>query len=130
MKEEFGKFMVPIRYSEAFKMEIVRELEDQGAPFSSMQRKYGIKGSSTIQKWVRKYGNGSRGKVIRVEKPQEINELKQLKERVRRLESALADANLDLALERAYTRIACERAGIKNVEEFKKKADGQRATKP
>jgi len=51
--------------------------------------------------------------------------LKRLKERVKRLEKALADANIDLQLEKAYTQLACERAGIKDVEEFKKKAAGQ-----
>ena len=65
---------------------------------------------------------------MRVEKPQEINEKEQLKRRVRVLERALADANIDLALERQYTRLDCERAGIKDVAEFKKKADGQRPT--
>jgi hypothetical protein len=49
---------------------------------------------------------------------------------VRLLEGALADSNLDLALERAYVRLACERAGIQDVEEFKKKADGAPRTKP
>jgi len=73
-----------------------------------------------VQKWVRRYGNGTRGKVVRVEKPEESNELERLRERTRRLEKALADANLDLALERSYTRLACERAGIKDVEGFKK----------
>jgi hypothetical protein len=68
--------------------------------------------------------------VIRVEKPEEINEKEQLKRRVRMLEGALADANVDLALERQYTRLACERAGIKDVAEFKKKADGPRRTEP
>jgi transposase len=113
-----------IRYSEAFKMAIVRELEGQDLPFEQVRRKYGILGSWTVQKWVRKYGNGTRGKRIRVETPEEINELKRLKERVRRLEGALADANIDLVLERAYTKIACERAGIKDVEGFKKKHRG------
>jgi transposase len=117
-----------IRYSEAFKMAAVRELEEQDLPFEDIRRKYGIKGTVTVQNWVRKYGNGSRGKMIRVERPEEINELKRLKERVRRLESALADANIDLALERAYTELACERAGLE-VEEFKKKAAGQLRTK-
>ena len=65
-----------IRYSEAFKMEVVRELEENDLPFGQMQRKYGIKGCGTVQSWARKYGNGSRGKVIRVEKPEEINELR------------------------------------------------------
>jgi hypothetical protein len=33
--------------------------------------------------------------------------------------------HLDLAIERAYTKIACERAGIEDVGEFKKKAAGK-----
>lgn len=119
-----------IRYSEAFKMEVVRELENNDLPFTTLQRKYGIRGAETVQKWVRKYGNGSRGKVIRVQKPEEIDELKQLKRRVRQLETALADANIDAALERAYTRMACQRAGITDVAEFKKKAAGQPDMKP
>jgi transposase len=114
-----------IRYSEAFKLEVVRELESGGLFFSDLQRKYGIKGKTTVQKWVRKYGNGSRGKVIRVQKPEEIDELQRLKDRVRRLETALADAHVDLALERAFGKIACERAGIEDVEAFKKKLDGK-----
>jgi transposase-like protein len=119
-----------IRYSEAFKMEVVRELEENDLPFEHVRRKYGIKGCDTVQRWARKYGNGTRGKIIRVEKPGEIDELKRLRERVRRLETALADANVDLALERAYTRLACERAGITDVDEFKKKVDGQPGMKP
>jgi transposase-like protein len=113
-----------IRYSEAFKMEVVRELETELAPAEQVRRKYGI-GVGTIQEWLGKYGNGTRGKIIRVETPKEINELKQLKERIKRLETALADANVDLVLERAYTRIACQRAGITDVAEFKKKSAGQ-----
>jgi len=127
-----GKWSVPraaIRYSEAFKRHVVGELESAELTFAEVKRKYGIRGDETVQVWVRKYGNGTRGRIIRVETPEERDELKDLKERVKRLESALADANIDLALERAYTHMACERAGIKDVEEFKKKADGNRRTK-
>jgi transposase-like protein len=118
-----------IRYSEAFKMAVVRELEEEDLPYAHVQRKYGIRGCGTVEIWVRKYGKGTRGVRIRVEKPDEINELKRLKDRVRRLESALADANIDLALERAYTELACERAGV-DVGEFKKKVAGKLRTKP
>ena len=111
-------------------MEVVRELECEDLPFMEIQRKYGIKGAWTVQAWVRKYGNGTRGKVIRVERPDEINELKRLRARVRQLESALADANIYAALERAYTRLACQRAGITDVEGFKKKAAGRPGMKP
>lgn len=124
-------FLKPaVRYSEAFKMEIVRELESQGVSMMSLEKKYGISGRGTIRRWLTRYGNGSRGKVILVQKPEEIDELKRLKERVRRLEGALADANVDLAIERAYTRIACKRAGISDVDEFKKKNAGQPDIKP
>lgn len=117
-----------IRYSEAFKMAIVREVEEQDLPFEHVRRKYGIRGCDTVQSWVRKYGNGDRGRRIRVEKPEEISELKRLRQRVRQLESALADANIDAALERAFAELACERAGV-DPEEFKKKAAGQRRTR-
>lgn len=119
-----------IRYSEAFKMAVVRELEEKDLPFEEMRRKYGIKGAVTMQKWVWKYGNGSRRMRIRVEKPEEINQLKKLKERVKALESLLADTNLELALERQYTRMACKRAGIEDVVEFKKKGTGKPPTEP
>ena len=121
-------FRAAIRYSEAFKLSVVREVEREHVPFEAVRRKYGILGCDTVQSWVRKYGNGTRGKVIRVEKPEEINELKRLRDRVRQLERALADTNIDLLLERAYTELACERAGVA-VEEFKKKATGQLRTK-
>ncbi len=114
-----------IRYSEAFKKAVVGELEREDLSYAQMRRKYGIRGGGTVSAWVRKYGNGSRGKVIRVERPEEINELQALKRRVKQLERLLVDTNLDLALERASTHMACEAAGIKDVEAFKKKVAAQ-----
>jgi transposase len=119
-----------IRYSEAFKMEVVREMEAEGLSCNRARQKYGIGGRNTVEKWARKYGKGLIGKVIRVETPQEVNELKKAKDRIKRLESLLADTNLELALERQFTRLACERAGIEDVEEFKKKAAGKPPTAP
>lgn len=105
-------------------MAVVRELEEQDLPFEHVRRKYGILGCFTVQGWVRKYGNGSRGKRIRVEKPEEINELARLRAQLRRVKEALADAHVELALERAFTEVACERMGMDPVE-FKKKAAGK-----
>ena len=105
-------------------MGLVREIEEKYFTLEEVRRRFGIKGSTTVLKWVRKYGRGSRGMRMRVEKPEEITEVQRLRERVRRLETALADANIDVVLERAYTELACERAGVEVVE-FKKKAAGQ-----
>lgn len=106
-------------------MSIVRELENGEMPYDVIRRKYGIKGTSTVQKWARKYGKGDLGKMIRVETPKEINERQQMKQRIKALEKALADAHIDLAIERACTRAACQRAGIEDLAEFKKKACGK-----
>ena len=125
MKRGTGVIKPAVVYSEAFKMQVVRELESGGINFSQMQRKYGIRGAGTLQRWMGEYGSGRIGKVIRVERPEEQNEKAQLKRRVKALEAALANAHIDLALERAYVEIACERAGVEDVEGFKKKADGK-----
>ena len=111
-------------------MSVVQEVEASGLAFKAVGGKYGIKGKATVGRWVRRYGNGSRGKVIRVEKPNEIDQQRQLKERVRALERAVGTLHVELALERAYTEIACERAGIADVAEFKKKAAGRPGIKP
>lgn len=119
-----------IHYSEAFKIEVVREMETQGLNSNQVRQKFGIRGGGTVENWARKYGNGLLGKVIRVETSKDVDERKKLKERVKRLESLLADTNLELALERQYTRLACELAGIEDVEEFKKKGAGKPRTGP
>jgi hypothetical protein len=65
-------------------------------------------------------------KVVRVMKPDEQMEVKVLRQRVRDLERALADTHLDLKLETAYVKLACEAAGIEDVTDFKKKHAGTR----
>ena len=113
-----------IRYSEAYKLSVVRDVEANGLAFGEATRKYGIKGLGTVPRWVRRYGNGTRGKIMRVEHPNEINQLKQLHQRVRLLERTVGNLHVKLALESSYTEIACERAGIADVAEFKKKVGG------
>lgn len=76
--------------------------------------------------WINRYGKEHLlDKVVKVETPKEVNELKELRKRMRELEKALANAHLDLKLEEAYTRIACRAAGIEDVEAFKKKHAGK-----
>lgn len=117
-----------IRYSEAFKQQVLRELDE--GKFGSVQaaaRTYGIRGGSTIQGWIRRYGREHLlRKVVRVETPKEGQELKELRKRVRDLEKALADAHLEHRFDEAYLQIACRAAGIEDVEEFKKKQVGRR----
>lgn len=117
---------VVVRYSEAFKLQVVRELE-QGRfeSIAAAQRTYGVKGHHTVEGWVRRFGKDHLlGKVVRVMKADEKAEVQALRKRVRELERALADAHLDLKLEAAYVKLACELAGVRDVAEFKKKHAG------
>lgn len=111
-----------IRYSEAFKQEIVSQLESgRIKSFAEAARRYGIKGGATIRRWVLSYGSEGlipTKKVIM--KKDEINELKELKARVRELEGALATSTMKNLLSDAYLDIACERIGI-DTGTFKKK---------
>lgn len=115
-----------VRYSEAFKLQVLRELEEgRFATRAEAARTYGIRGAATIEYWARKYGKQHLlGKVIRVETPKEINEARELRKRVRELEKALADAHLKERFDEAYLKIACRAAGIEDIDDFKKSTVG------
>ena len=111
-----------VRYSEAFKIQVVDELERGrfGSPFEAAQA-YGVRGGDTIPRWVRQYGKAHLlRKVVKVSKQDEPGEITRLKERVRLLESALADSHMDGALKQAFFDILCERTQTDS-EAFKKK---------
>lgn len=108
-----------IRYSKAFKLHCVQEVEAGTACASEVQRKYKVKGPATIMRWVRQLGSGKYGKVIRVEKAGEVNVTSQLRSELRRVKEVLADTYLELALEQAFLAVACERMD-QTVAGFKK----------
>lgn len=116
-----------IRYSEAFKQQVLRDLDTgRFASKEAAKRAYGIRGQGTIAAWAVKYGKDHLvGKVVRVETAKEVSELKALRQRVRVLEKALVDERLERMLESAYVQIACRTAGIEDVDGFKKKHAGK-----
>jgi transposase-like protein len=120
--------MTVIRYSKAFKMQCVREVETGKSCASTVQRKYRIKGTATVMRWVRQFGGGQYGKIIRVERAHEVNEASQLRSELRRVKEALADTHMELALEQAFLVVACEEMD-QSVEDFKKKHAGGRRTR-
>jgi transposase-like protein len=119
--------MKVIRYSHAFKMQTVRDVEAGELSAEAVQRKYDITGRGTVMRWVRQFGSGKYGKVIRVERPNEISQTARLRTQVRQAKEALADAHMELALEKAYLEVACEQMD-QTVEGFRKKHAGGRRT--
>lgn len=121
-----------MRYSEAFQQQVVREIET--GRFSGVHQArchYEIGGCDTVSRWMKKFGkNPVMTKVVRVEKQSETDELKRLRKRVQQLERAVADQYLAHEIDKSYLEIACERAGIDDVESFKKKVGGKPGTVP
>lgn len=120
--------MKVIRYSNAFKLQAVREVESGQNCAFAVGRKYDIKGPGTVMRWLRQFGSGQHGKIIRVEKPDEINEAARLRSQLRQAKEALADAHMELALEKAFLAVACEQMD-QSVEGFKKKHVGRPRTR-
>jgi transposase len=110
------------RYSEAFKRQVVAELErGKYGSIGEARQSYGITGTMTVGNWVKKYGSSDlHPKMIRIQTLEERDELKEAKARIRELEAALSDAHIDHCLEKAYLHVACERMG-QEPEAFKKK---------
>jgi transposase-like protein len=120
--------MTAIRYSKAFKMQVVREVETGQDCARAVERKYGIKGNGTVTGWVRRLGSGKYGKIIRVEKPDEISEAARVRRQLQLAKGALADAHMELVLEKAFLTVACEQLD-QTVEGFKKKHGGRPRTR-
>jgi transposase-like protein len=121
-----------VRYSEAFKMKVISELESgELSSMAEARRTYDIGGGSTVANWLKKYGkNHLLGKVVKVETTDERDEKKRLKQRIEQLEKALADAKVKEVMSRAYFEVLCEDMGIEDVEGFKKKLDAELSEKP
>jgi len=100
---------IPLRrYSEAFKKQVVREYE-AGAAANSLREKYGIKGCSTISNRLKKYGReDSRYKLMVIQKPEEQEQVRQLKKRVQELEKAVDQLTLDKLMLEALVVIEAE----------------------
>jgi hypothetical protein len=64
---------------------------------------------------------------VRVEQGDEVNEATRLRRQLRQAKEALADAHMELALEKAFLAVACEQMG-QTEEAFKKKHVGRRRT--
>ena len=112
-----------IVYSQAFKSQVVNEVESGKCSIKDAARKYGIRGSHTIQDWLKRLGKlQSLPIILRVEKPDEKARIKELERQVKQLKEALADTQVLHLLAEAQFEIVCEQQGL-DPQEVKKKLE-------
>jgi transposase-like protein len=111
-----------IRYSEAFKQQVVEQIEaGKFRNIAGVNQAYGIRGSSTVIRWIKQYGSDkSLPQHIKIMSLNEIDETRELKKRVRELERALAETQMRNLLSESFLDIACERMNT-DAAQFKKK---------
>jgi len=101
-----------IRYSNSFKRSVVEAIERDGERIEACRRRYGIKGTATIQQWLRKFGkNELLNKVVMVQTVAERDELKRLREEVKQLKIAYADLAIAHRIDQKVIEIADELYG-------------------
>ena len=114
------------KYSTVFKQKVVNEIESGKLSIYEARRIYDIGGSHTINNWIKKQGKDHLiSRVVRIEMKDEPQKIKELQDRVRRLEKLLADKELDNLMDKAFLELIAEDNGI-DLDEFKKKADKER----
>src|SRR6187399_3106075 len=85
------------RYSISFKQKVIKEIEGGKITKSEARKLYGIGGSGTVEKWIRKIGKlHLLNKIVRIELKDEVSKIRQLEKEKKDLESALAQAHLKL----------------------------------
>ena len=80
------------RYSNCFKEKVIQEISS-GSSISEVCRRYDIRGTNTVQFWLKKYGRTDLlNTVIRIKMRSEDDKIKQLERENMRLKIALGEA--------------------------------------
>ncbi len=73
------------RYSEAYRIHLVREYEKEGVSVKALRKKYGVS-PQTLQKWIEKYSiERLRRQLMVILTPEEQDQLKVYQERSKQL---------------------------------------------
>ena len=100
------------RYSEAFRIQVVREYEQGEYSLNAFCQRYGMT-STTLQKWIKKYSlQGLRFQSMTIQTPEERDRLKQLEAENVRLKLLVADLTLEKAILESTVAVIEEEYGI------------------
>lgn len=129
LDKEKGRYRkkIVIRYSESFKLGVLSELSRGESTKAELRSRYNL-GAETITKWIKRYNRKDLlNRVVRIEKPGEMDEQKQLRKRILELEKALAQTQLDHLKSAAYLNVAVKELGYEDRTAFEKKQDAKQS---
>ncbi len=117
-------------YTDDFRRKVVQEVVDgKWTGFTHAQRVYGIKGATTVRKWMERYGYGHLlERIVVMKSSEEVNEVSTLRAEVRRLKESLADVYLDLQIEKQLSLILLKETG-RDRDDVKKNIPGRLLTR-
>lgn len=107
------------RYSSAFKLKVVSEIESGKYSLAEAHRVYDIQGHGTIQRWIEKYGKTHLlSKVVRIQMKDERDQIKELKKQIRTLEHALVHEKIHNICWKSLVEVIDEKYGIDSKKNF------------
>lgn len=102
-----------VRYSICFKRSIVEAIEKEGLSIEACRRRWNIKGTMTIQNWLRQFGkNHLLNKVVMVQTLNERDELLRLRKELQSLKIAYADLAMEHKIDQKVMELADEQYGL------------------
>jgi len=105
-------------YSKAFKQKVIGEIESGVLSIAEAGRIYEISRKS-LYFWIKEFGKDHLvGKVVMVQKRDEVDKIKQLEAEKRQLEAALAKSNLDKFCLECLIEAAEEEYGVSFKKNF------------
>ena len=106
------------RYSEAFRIQVVREYEG-GSSINRLHRRYGVN-RGTLKLWIQKYSKeGMRHELMRRQTPEEQDRLKELEAENLRLKMLVADLQLDKTMLESTLAVIEREYGIEVKKEMR-----------
>jgi len=107
------------RYSSAFKLKIVNEIESGKYTIGEARRIYDIKGDHTIQYWINQLGkNHLLSKVVRIQMKDEKDKIKELENQVKVLQMAFTQVQVDNICWKSLVEVIDEKYHIDSKKNF------------
>jgi transposase-like protein len=109
------------RYSESFKLKILKEIETGKYSKSEVRVIYDLS-PGTLYSWIKKYSRFDLlNRQVKILTMSEKDKIKELEKQIQQLKELLVEKDLTNLTDKVYFQDAVRQLGFKDIEDFKKK---------